>query len=166
MSGDLGARVSRYLEAEAAEGRLSLVGSGPNAWDVMVPSYWKESVPVSLSLGDRTLRAEAFFMRAPEDNVGAAYRLLLERNLSSRLWRFAANAAGDVTLLAEAPMEAVDGALLDQLFGGLVSLTDETYRPFFKLAYERSLAEQVARGGPGLDQPPPWAREWDSPPGC
>jgi hypothetical protein len=47
---------------------------------------------------------------------------------------------------------------LDRLFGTLVELTDETYVPYMKLAYERGLEEQVRKGGPGLDQPPPWAR--------
>jgi hypothetical protein len=40
-----------------------------------------------------------------------------------------------------------------------VTLTDETYRPYLRLGFAAALAEQVARGGSGLDAPPPWARE-------
>lgn len=165
MTADVAVRIQRYLEREAAEGRVSLIGRSQRAWDVMVPSYFKESVPVSFGLGERCLRAEAFFMRAPEDNAGPAFHLLLHRNLRSRWWRFAATEAGDVSLVAEIAPVAVTDDLLDQVFGELVSLTDETYRPYFRLAYERALAEQVALGGPGLDQPPPWARDTAPPSG-
>jgi hypothetical protein len=163
VTDEAGEVIGSYLRAEAAEGRLTILGTGDRTWDVMVASYWKESISCSLEIGDRTLRAEAFFMRAPEDNPGPAYRLLLERNLRSRMWRFAANESGDVSLVAEVPLAALAEEGLDQLLGGLVTLTDETYRPYFRLAYERALAEQVARGGPGLDQAPPWARDWEPP---
>lgn len=156
---DMAARIRAHLEQEAAEGRLTLLAASERAWDLMVPSYWKESISASLTLSERTLRAEAFFMRAPEENAGPAYRLLLQRNGSGRLWRFAANEAGDTMLLADVPTGCVTEDLLDQLLGGLLSLTDETYRPFFTQAYATALAEQVAKGGPGLDQPPPWARD-------
>jgi hypothetical protein len=155
--------VSGFLEREASEGRLTLVGRSERAWDILVPSYWKEAVPVSIEVRERTVRAEAFFMRAPQENADRVYKLLLERNLGSRLWRFASNEAGDVSLVAELPLGGVSDEELDQLIGGLFVLTDETYKPYFQLAFETALAEQVAAGGPGLDQPPPWAKDWDSP---
>jgi hypothetical protein len=160
---DAGEAVAAFLEREAREGRLTLVGRSDTAWDVLVPSYWKEAVPVSVEVRERTLRAEAFFMRAPEENADRVYKLLLERNLDSRLWRFPANDAGDVSLVAEMPLPAVTEEELDQLLGGLFMLTDETYKPYFRLAFETALSEQVAAGGPGLDQPPPWAKDWDNP---
>ena len=163
MTGDAASRTRAFLEGEDREGRITLIGKGARAWDVLVPSYWKETISLSLELGDRTLRAEAFFMRSPEENSGQAYKLLLERNLASKLWRFASNEAGDISLVAEIPGDAVTDEELDQMLGGLVRLTDETYRPFFELAFETALREQVERGGPGLDAAPPWAATWDQP---
>jgi len=155
--------VDRHLRVESAEGRVTVIGRSDRAWDVLVPSYFKEAIPVSLVLGDRFLRAEAFFLRSPEDRAADAYRLLLRRNLDTPWWRFAVSDTGDVTMVTDVPREAVDEGVLDQLLGGVVRLTDETYRPYFRLAYERALADQVARGGPGLDQPPPWAASWEGP---
>jgi hypothetical protein len=126
---------------------------------VLVTSEWKETVMATLRVGERSLRAEAFFLRAPEDPAGPAYRVLLERNLRPGAWRFAASEAGDVWLIAEVPLPAVDAEVLDRLLGGLVALTDETYRPYLRLGFATALAQQVARGGPGIDAPPPWARE-------
>jgi hypothetical protein len=162
MSGDrladrVAAMVRDHLQGEAAEERLTVLGSTGWAFDVLVPSDWKETIAATLEVGERSLRAEAFFLRAPEEADGAAYRVLLERNLRPGPWRFAASDTGDVWLVAEVPLEVVDGEVVDRLLGGLATLTDETYRPYFRLAFATALAEQVARGGPGLDSPPPWA---------
>jgi hypothetical protein len=150
--------VGAYLRGEADEERVTLLGSADGVWDVLLPSYWKESVAVSLRLGDWNLQAEAFFMRAPEDNTADAYHLLLQRNVRSGPWKFCTNESGDVLLTALVPRAAVNEEELDRLFGTLVEVTDETYVPYMKLAYQRGLEEQVRKGGPGVDQPPPWAR--------
>lgn len=156
--GEIADLVDAYLRQESDEDRLTLVGAADGVWDVLVPSYWKESIAVSLRVGDWNLLAEAFFMRAPEENRADAYHLLLQRNVRSGLWRFCANEAGDVLLFALVPNAAVSGEELDRLFGTLVVLIDETYVPYMKLAYEEGLREQVSKGGPGLDQPPPWVK--------
>lgn len=155
---DLSGLVDDYLRKEAEEDRLTLVAAAVGVWDVMLPSYWKESLAVSLRLGDWNLQAEAFFMRAPEENQAEAYHLLLQRNVRSGPWKFCANEEGDVLLSALIPKGAVNEEELDRLFGTLVVVTDETYVPYMKLGYERGLEEQVRKGGPGLDQPPPWAK--------
>jgi hypothetical protein len=156
---DLAELVDSYLRREAEEERLTIIGAADGVWDVMVPSYWKESIAVSVRLGDWNLQAEAFFMRGPEENRADAYHLLLQRNARSGPWRFCANEEGDVLLSALVPKAAVNENELDRLFGTLVVLTDETYVPYMKLGYERGLEEQVSKGGPGVDQPPPWAKE-------
>lgn len=158
MSDDVAARIQAFLEEQAGGDALTLLGSSDRAWDLLLPSYWKETIAVSLELGDWSLRAEAFFMRAPEDNRAETFHLFLQRNHRPGPWRFAANEEGDVSLLASIPRAAVTEEELDRLLGSLVQVTDETYVPAMKLGYEKGLAEQVERGGPGLDQPPPWAR--------
>lgn len=150
--------IQAYLERADGEENLTLLGHRENVWDVLVPSYWKETIAASLELGEWSLRAEAFFMRAPEDNRAGAFHLFLQRNQRGGAWRFAATQDGDVSLIAYLPRAGVTGEELDRLMGALVTLTDETYVPAMKLGFERGLEEQVDKGGPGLDQPPPWAR--------
>ncbi|HEY1330293.1 MAG TPA: YbjN domain-containing protein [Actinomycetota bacterium] len=164
MSDGVTERVRAFLDREAADGLVTVLGSTERAWDVMVPSYWKESIALSLEVRDRTLRAEAFFMRGPDEDEGPAYQLLLQRNQTSRAWRFSASEAGDVWLVADVPLEAVDDEGLDRLLGEVVTITDETYRPYFRVAFRTALDDQVRRGGPGIDQAPPWARAADAPP--
>lgn len=154
---DAAAVVEAYLRDRAED--VTVLGTREGAWDLLLPSYWKESIAVSLELGERHLRAEAFFMRAPEDNRAEAYLLFLQRNLRSGPWRFSANEAGDLLLLALLPRAAVTEEEIDRLLGTLVQVTDDTYVPAMKLGYERGLEEQARKGGPGLDQPPPWVKD-------
>lgn len=157
MSDPLVAEIDGFLRSQRDE--ITILGSREGVWDLMIPSYWKESIAVTLELGERNLRAESFFMRAPEDNRAETYHLFLQRNRRGGPWRFAASEAGDVSLEAVLPRAAVSAEELDRLLGRLVTLVDETYVPAMKLGYETGLEEQVRRGGPGLDQPPPWARD-------
>ena len=154
------ASLGKYVEKN---GDIEVIGRKSGAWDVMVPSYWKESVAVSLSIGDRSMRAEAFFMRSPDERHDKVYKLLLRRNERAHLWKFAANEEGDVSLVAEVPFEAVEGEALDVLFGSLVALVDETYVPYMKLGFATALQDQIRAGGPGLDRPP-WAAKWEASP--
>ena len=156
---DVAGAVDAFLESSAET--LEVIGRTDGAWDLLVPSYWKETVACSLSLGERTMRAEVFYMRSPEENHDRVYKLLLQRNERSHLWRFTVNEEGDASLVADVPFGAVDQDLLDELFGALVTLVDETYVPYMKTGYASSLAEQVRAGGPGVDQPPPWAKQWE-----
>lgn len=150
--------IDEHLRGEAEAERLTLLGSREGTWDILVPSYWKESLAVTLRLDQRHLYAEAFFMRGPEENQGETYHLLLQRNVRSGPWRFCAGESGDVSLIALVPRPAITAQALDELLGMLLTVTDETYVPYMKLGYATGLAQQVEAGGPGLDQPPPWAR--------
>ncbi|MEX0833745.1 MAG: YbjN domain-containing protein [Actinomycetota bacterium] len=149
--------LERFLEGHSDD--LTVIGRSGRTWDVLVPSYWKETVAVSIALGDRSLRCDCFFMLAPEENAEQVYKTLLRRNERSHVWKFVASAEGDVGLLAELPAAAVTEEELELLFGTLVTLVDDTYVPYMKLGFATSLAEQVRKGGPGLDRPPPWVKE-------
>lgn len=149
--------IDRFFEENAKH--VKLVARGDTSWDVLVPSYWRESIAVSLNLSAAHLRCDAFFLRAPEEKRDSAYELLLRKNTRAHVWKFAANDVGDVSLVCELPLTAVDNEELDTLFGSLITLVDDTYVPYMKIAFGEALDEQVKRGGPGLDAPP-WAGKW------
>lgn len=152
--------IDRFLLEQSRD--LKLIGRAENTWDVLVPSYWKETIAVSLSLHDTHLRGDAFFLRAPEEDRGAAYQLLLRRNERAHVWKFAVNDVGDVSLVCELPIGAIDEDGLDRLLGTLITLVDQTYVPYMKIAFGTALEEQAERGGPGLERPP-WAKDWEPP---
>lgn len=143
-----------------ASNDLTVIARNDKSWDVLVPSYWRERIALSLNLGERWLRGDAFFLRAPDENREEAFKLLLRRNERSHIWKFAVNEAGDASLNCELPVAAVGTDELDTMFGSLVTIVDETYVPYMKIAFASALGEQIAKGGPGLDRPP-WADEWE-----
>lgn len=158
---DARAVIDGFLDETAAD--VTVVARAPRAWDLLVPSYWKETVALSLNLGEEALRGDAFFLRAPDERRDDAYHLLLRRNERAHVWKFATNDVGDVSLVCEVPIDAIDASSIDRLFGTLITLTDETYVAYMKIAFGTALDEQIARGGPGLDRPP-WADRWERKP--
>jgi hypothetical protein len=147
-----------YLQAN--QEHLTVIAHTENKWDVLVPSYWKETVAVSFDLSHLRLRGDLFYMRKPDENADAAYQLLLRRNHRAHCWKFAVNDVGDVYLVCEVPVGGVTHEELDRLFGALITVVDETYVPYMELAFGTALREQISRGGPGLGRPP-WAASWD-----
>lgn len=142
---------------------LTVMAHEGSSWDVLVPSYWRETIAVSFHLNAQRLRGDAFYLRKPDERADDAYRLLLRRNDRAHCWKFTVNEVGDVSLVCEVPVAAITDEELDRLFGSLISLVDETYVPYMKLAFGTALEEQVRRGGPGLTKPP-WAAGWERPP--
>ena len=151
--------IDRFLGENAKH--ITLVARGETSWDVSVPSYWREVIAVSMDLNDAHLRCDAFFLRAPDERRDAAYALLLRKNARAHVWKFAVNDVGDVSLVCELPRTAIDLEELDTLFGSLITLVDDTYVPYMKIAFGTALEQQVRDGGPGLDAPP-WAGEWST----
>jgi hypothetical protein len=157
MSEPAAATIDRFLVENAKH--ITVVARGKASWDVSVPSYWREAIAVSLNLSDAHLRCDAFFLRAPDEKPGASYALLLRKNARAHVWKFTVNDVGDVSLVCELPCTAIDLEELDTLFGALITLVDDTYVPYMKMAFGTALEKQVRSGGPGLDAPP-WAGEW------
>lgn len=152
--------IDAFLDDNAEH--LSVIGRGDDEWDVLVPSYWRETVALSLHLSGTRLRGDAFYLRRPDERTAEAYGLLLRRNERAHCWKFTVNDVGDVSLVCEVPISAITSEELDRLFGALISLVDETYVPYMRLAFGTALDEQVKRGGPGLARPP-WAADWEPP---
>jgi hypothetical protein len=104
--------------------------AGRGAWRVDVPCVDRRSITVGLAADERTLRMQAFMMRAPDRRHEEVHRRLLRKNLDMRAtgpWRFAIDDDGDVYLVADVPLAALDAAALDGLLGALSALVDATW---------------------------------------
>lgn len=112
-----------------------------DGWTVVLHGERKRSVTVRLSVGDHTLVARSFFMRAPDEGAAEVYALLLRRNLRSYTVRFALHPDGDVLLIGVVPVAAVTDDELDRMLGQLLAVADET----FDEALRRGFATYIAR---------------------
>ncbi len=109
---------------------------GERAWTVAVPCRTRGGVGVQVLARERTLGLRAFIMRAPDRDHRAVYERLLGKNLTTRNWRFAIDAHGDVYAAADAPLAALDADTLDGLLGALSTLVDETYESLIRTGFD------------------------------
>lgn len=117
-------------------------------WSVRVPSAKRGVVAVALHAGERTLSLRAFFMRGPDRAHDHVYRRALRKNLDMRHWRFAADDAGDLWIIAEAETAVLGADGLDGLLGLLSTYVDESFEGLLRLGFE-------VPDGQGVGPPPP-----------
>jgi Putative bacterial sensory transduction regulator len=133
-------------------------------WFLVLAGERKLGIGVHLQVGDRTLRVESFFMRAPEEQHGRLFRDLLLRQASSYVLRFTLDENGDLFVVGQVPLLAVTPEEVDRIVGSILELCDEAYLPSVEIGFASSLAaerawrarvaagEGAAPGGPAPDQ--------------
>jgi hypothetical protein len=104
--------VNAYLEA-LPEGTRRL---GNAEWGVTIPAEQAGGWPldIGLRIADGILRAQAFALEA---NDGINPWNFLHWNKSTRYIRFACTRAGDIWVIADLPVAAVDEREVDRLLG-------------------------------------------------
>ena len=120
---------------------------GPVDWSIRVPSVKRGIVAVAARVGERTLEMRAFFMRGPDRAHADVYRRALRKNLDMRHWRFAADDAGDLWMIAEAETSVLGADGLDGLLGLLSTYVDESFEGILRLGFE-------VPDGQGVGPPP------------
>jgi hypothetical protein len=126
------ARIARYLEEIGAEAERR----GDREWGLRLPSTKRGAIGAALSVRERTLTIRAFVLRGPDRAHEEVYRRLLHKNLTTPHWRFAIDADGDVFLVCDASLAALDADALDGLLGSLCSVVDETYESVVRTGFD------------------------------
>jgi hypothetical protein len=126
------ARIARYLEEIGAEAERR----GDREWGLRLPSTKRGAIGAALSVRERTLTIRAFVLRGPDRAHEEVYRRLLHKNLTTPHWRFAIDADGDVFLVCDASLAALDADALDGLLGSLCSVVDETYESLVRTGFD------------------------------
>jgi hypothetical protein len=126
------ARIALYLDQIGAEAERR----GERDWGVRLPSTKRGAIGAALSVRERTLTIRAFVLRGPDRAHEDVYRRLLHKNLTTAHWRFAIDGDGDVYLVCDAALEALDADGLDGLLGALCSVVDETYESIVRTGFD------------------------------
>ena len=100
----------------------------------------KEHITVWLTLGQRTLRYEAYVMPAPQENVAQVYELALRRNEQLVGAHFAIGVEDALFLRGELPLAAVDEAELDRVVGSLYAYVEQCFPALIRLGFASRLA--------------------------
>ena len=104
-------------------------------WYIRVTGEEKAVFSIWLTLQQRSLHFETYFVPAPEENHARLYEYCLRRNLRLRGARFAIGAEDAVFLVGEAAAVEIDDDQLDRILGTLYEATEQHFRPAMRIGY-------------------------------
>lgn len=115
---------------------------GQRRWYVRILGEAKDVYSVWLTLGQRTLHYETYFMPAPEENAEAVYRQLLVRNAKLYGLSFSIGQEDAVFLAGQLGNESVDATAVDRVLGSIVAAVEQCFQPAIRLAFASRFASR------------------------
>ncbi|MCX6540666.1 MAG: YbjN domain-containing protein [Actinobacteria bacterium] len=109
-------------------------------WYVRMRGEEKEFTTVWLTLGQRTLRYEAYVMPAPEENIEAVFENLLRRNERLIGVHFAIGVEDAVFLRGDLPLAALSEAELDRAIGSLYATAEQCFQGLLRIGFASRFA--------------------------
>ena len=109
-------------------------------WYVRMHGDEKEFITVWLTLGQRTLRYEAYVMPAPEENAAMLYENLLRRNERLVGVHFAIGIEDAVFLRGDLALVALSEHELDRIIGSLYATTEQCYQGLLRIGFASRFA--------------------------
>jgi hypothetical protein len=134
----LGGLIDRWAarEKETNPMLLAVDYDGENRrWYIRMKGEEKTTTTVWLTLRQRTLHYETYFMPAPEENVAQCYEYLLRANLGLFGMRFAIGVEDAIYLVGQMPLVAVDDDELDRIIGASWAYSERYFRPAMAIGY-------------------------------
>jgi hypothetical protein len=136
------AAITGWLHAFAAENELFEAidrgepgESAEPRWYVRLKGEEKEHITIWFTLGQRTLRYEAYVLPAPAEHVAEVYELALRRNDRLVGAHFAIGVEDALFLRGELPLGALNDAELDRIIGSLYQYVEATFPALIRLAF-------------------------------
>lgn len=108
---------------------------GTIRWYVRMRGEEKEFTTVWLTLGQRTLRYETYFMPAPEENERELYENLLRRNERLVGAHFSIGAEDAVFLRGEMAADALDKADIDRILGTFYATVEQMFMGLLRVGF-------------------------------
>ena len=104
-------------------------------WYVRLRGEAKEHITIWLTLGQRTLRYEAYVLPAPQENVATVYEQALRRNDRLVGAHFAIGVEDALFLKGELLLSALNEAELDRIIGSLYQYVESAFPSLIRLAF-------------------------------
>jgi hypothetical protein len=108
-------------------------------WYVRMLGEEKAVITLWLTLRQRTLHYETYFMPAPVEDQARCYEYLLKANLNLFGMRFAIGAEDAVYLVGQMPLSAVDAPELDRITGSTYAFSERFFRPAMRIGFGSKL---------------------------
>ena len=109
-------------------------------WYIRMRGEDKEFITVWLTLGQRTLRYEAYVMPAPEENAESLYENLLRRNSRLVGLHFAIGIEDAVFLRGDMALDCLSEAELDRVIGSLYATVEQCFQQLLRVGFASHFA--------------------------
>ncbi|GAY14671.1 YbjN domain-containing protein [Mycobacterium sp. shizuoka-1] len=111
---------------------------------VELPGERKLKTNTLLSIGEHSVRVEAFVCRQPDENHEGVYRFLLKRNRRLYGVAYTLDNAGDIYLVGRMAPEAVSADELDRVLGQVLEAVDTDFNTLLELGFKSSIQKEWA----------------------
>ena len=111
---------------------------------VTLPGEKKLTTLCSLVVGEQSMSISAFVVRNPDENHKAVYAYLLRRNLRLPGLAYGIDKSGDVYVTGRVPLQGVDAAYLDQIFGVVLDASDGAFNELLAMGFLESMKKEWA----------------------
>jgi hypothetical protein len=104
-------------------------------WYVRMRGEEKMVTTIWLTLRQRTLHFETYFMPAPEEQPEVLYEYLLRTNGRLFAWRFSIGLEDAVYLVGQLPVSSIDEDELDRIIGSGYAYSEDYFRAAMSIGY-------------------------------
>ena len=117
---------------------------------VELPGERKLKTNTLLTIGEHSVRVEAFVCRKPDENHEGVYRFLLKRNRRLYGVAYTLDNIGDIYLIGRIALEAVSAEEIDRVLGQVLEAVNNDFNTLLELGFASSIRKEwawrVARG--------------------
>src|SRR5262249_11995704 len=111
---------------------------------VELPGERKLKTNTMLTIGEHSLRVEAFVCRQPDENHEGVYRYLLRRNRRLYGVAYTIDNIGDIYLVGQVALEAVTPDEIDRLLGQVLEAVEQDFNTLLELGFRTSIEREWA----------------------
>ncbi|HLR99502.1 YbjN domain-containing protein [Mycolicibacillus parakoreensis] len=126
-----------YSHHEGAHG-------GPAGLIVELPGERKLTTNTILSIGEHSVRVEAFVCRRPDENHEGVFRFLLKRNRRLYGVCYTLDHLGDIYLIGRMALHSVTGEEIDRVLGQVLEAVDFDFNTLLELGFRSSIEKEWA----------------------
>ncbi|MGO4441945.1 YbjN domain-containing protein [Mycobacterium sp. 2YAF39] len=117
---------------------------------VELPGERRLKTNTILSIGEHSVRIEAFVCRKPDENHEGVYRFLLKRNRRLYGVSYTLDNVGDIYLVGRMALASVSADEIDRVLGQVLEAVDADFNTLLELGFRSSIQKEwewrVSRG--------------------
>ncbi|KQY08129.1 histidine kinase [Mycobacterium sp. Root135] len=114
----------------------------PSGVVVAVPGERRLVTNTIFTVGDHTVRVEAFICRKPDEDFEKVYRYLLRRNRRLFGLAYTLDNLGDIYLIGRIALESVSPDVIDGILGQVVQAVEADFNMLLELGFHSSIQKE------------------------